>query len=188
MPVQVLLNDDFELARVGESLRAGAGSWTENHGYPCSAIVTDSGPSQGCNDTSKQWARMDRARHGRTEGHFSNHSSVTGGQLHVSLWLYVVRNDVDATPSSSVVELGIGSTLAGCVHLAASTRAGNDVWSNDAGQHQVDRGVDFKDETWQQWQVWIDMDKGTFEYSVDDLKSGLLRLGNNDDESSPRYW
>ncbi len=182
---EVLLADDCEAPGLGEPIRASVGTWTGNGGDMLGATVTSGDPAGATRDKNKQWARLDRAQQGRTEGHFgAGDLAVRGGKLHVSLWMYVVRNDVAASPSSSVVELGIGNTLGGRVHLAAGTLGGNNVRSNDADQVRVDREVDFKDQTWQRWQIWVDIDQGTYEYAIDGTKSGPLRLGNNDDGSS----
>ena len=174
----VLLADDCEAPGLGEPIRASVGTWTGNGGDMLGATVTSGSPAGATRKENKQWARLDRAQQGRTEGHFSaGDLTVRGGKLHVSLWMYVVRNDVGASPSSSVVELGIGNTLGGRVHLAAGTLGGNNVRSNDADQVRVDREVDFKDETWQRWEIWVDIDQGTYEYAIDGTKSGPLRLG-----------
>ncbi|MCH2130886.1 MAG: hypothetical protein MK179_17215 [Pirellulaceae bacterium] len=180
----ILLHDDFEHVEVGQSIRARHGRWQGNTGYPLGAVVTSDGPQRGPHPQSSRWAILDRSNNGRTEGHFRTGSlAQRGGQLHVSLWMYVVRNDVDATKSSAVVDLGIGSTLAGRVHLSAGTPGDHRVRSKDGTQFNVYRDVNFKDETWQRWQIWMDIDAGTYEYAVDETKSGPLQLGKNDDGS-----
>ena len=188
-PARVLLADDFEANRIGQPIQATVGRWAGDHGHPLGAVVVAEGPAKPPSQVSKdvennQWARLDRAAHGRTEGRFeAGDLASRGGKLHVSLWMYVVRNDVDSTPKSSVVDLGVGSTLAGRVHLAAGTRGDNRVLSNNGDKANFDSGVAFQDETWQRWQVWIDIDEGTFEFAVDQQKSGPLQLGHNDDGS-----
>ena len=143
----VLLADDFESTPVGEPIRAAAGRWTGNAGFPLGASVVADGPSSPSPPSSseaenKQWARLDRAANGRTEGRFdAGDLAVRGGKLHVSFWMYVVRNQVAPTSSSSVVAVGVGSTLTGRVFLNAGVGDDNRVLSNHGDEAHVDRSV-----------------------------------------------
>jgi len=185
--VEVLLADDFEATPVGQPIQAATGNWAGNGGQTLGAVVVadepaEPPPTESPDVENKQWARLDRAADGRTEGRFDAGDLVSrGGKLHVSFRMYVVRNQVDPSPSSCVVGVGVGSTLGGRASLMAGMLNDNRVRSNDGDKSHVDRDVDFKDATWQRWQIWIDIDEATFEYAVDDAKSGRLKLGTNDD-------
>ncbi len=91
-------------------------------------------------------------------------------------------NDADALPAGAVFDIGLGNTLAGRVHLVAGRNGGNDVTSNDGEKTGIDRKIKFKDKVWQKWRICLDIDKGTYEYAVDGVKSGPLKLRDNGGE------
>ncbi|MCH2117326.1 MAG: hypothetical protein MK161_06465 [Pirellulales bacterium] len=180
----VLLADDFETPQPDQPLQATTGAWQGNDGVMLKAVVDSSDLPGGPHEKSTKWARLDRADGGRSEGHFGfKDLRPIGGKLYVSFNMYIVRNDADKFPAAAVAEIGLGSTLAGSVNIMAGRETGNRVTSNDGEKTGVDRDVQFKDDTWQAWQIWVDLENKTYEYAVDDAKSGVLKIRNQGDEA-----
>jgi hypothetical protein len=172
-----LLEDDFEAAEVGSTIKSSNVAWSGNDGSDVQAVIVDREPSKPPHEGSKRWAKLDRAASGRSEGHLSVVDlTLIGGRLHVRFKMCVVRNDADKFRDSAFVEVGIGSTLSSQASVVSGRGAGNRVASNDGDELNIDCGVTFKDDEWQNWQIWVDIDRKTFEYTVDDGRSGTLRL------------
>ena len=180
----VLLADDFEAAEAGKPILATSGKWQGNDGAELLAVA-DGGKTPGApHENSRKWAKLDRAAGGRIEGLFDVMDlGQIGGKLSISFLMYVERNDADALPAGAVFDIGLGNTLAGRVHLVAGRNGGNAVTSNDGEKTIIDRKIKFKDKAWQKWQIWLDIDKGTYEYALDSVKSGPLKLRDNGGEA-----
>ena len=176
----VLLEDDYEAAEVGSTLEASNFAWSGNDGSNVQAVIVDGEPGEPPHPKSTRWAKLDRAQGGRTEGHLGVEDlALIGGQLHFRFKMCVVRHDANKFDKSAVVEIGVGSTLSGRANIAAGRGGNHRVASNDGDELNADHGVTFQDNVWQDWQIWIDIDRATFEYSVGDHKSGTLRLRDN---------
>jgi hypothetical protein len=175
----VLLADDFESTEVGKPIQTATGEWQGNDGSMVQVTVDSSDPPGAPHDKSTKWAKIDRSQGGRIEGHFGGDLAAVGGKLRIAFRLFVVRNDADNLPAGAVFDIGVGSTLAGRIQLIAGKEAGNAITSPDGDTLGVDREVTFKDQVWQQWQISVDVEHETYDYAVDDAKSGVLKLRDN---------
>ena len=177
-PVLVLLSDDFESAVLGEAVQVSTGSWQGNDGGPVRTFGNNEDKPGAPRAGSKQWAKLDRADGARLEGHFGVRDLVpVGGRLHVTWRMFLVANDVSKYPEPvAVVEVGVGTTLTGRVSLVVGRGGSDMVRSNDASTLHVDRQVRFQEDVWQWWELWVNFDELTFEYSVDNARSGTLQL------------
>lgn len=174
----VLLADDFESVMAGEPVSATVGYWQGNDGGPLRSVVGDEQMPGATHSQSKRWAVLDRAAGARLEGQFGVRDlAPIGGQLRVSFRMFIARNDADAYPEpSSVVEVGLGTTLTGRISLVAGLNRDNVITSVDGNALHVDRNVRFEDSSWQTWQLQVDLNQDTYEYAVDGVSSGPLAI------------